>query len=170
VEKRGITRYKYLRARISISFLHPKATGRRCSLPSLAGSEKEGGGPDVAGLMKRRTIFGPRDPEEPDRLGPLLVFGSCHNRDTLIRPGPVLGRWRGEGSVEGPPRARAIDFCSLRTGSANCGGRRRTPRVSCRASPSPLSDLLTCLPVLPFFSRLSWDLEVDVRPVVRERH
>lgn len=75
------------------------------------------------------------DPEEPDRFEeqPLLRFFGCHSSvDTLgaLRSArcPLL-------------RSSSFDFCSLRTGSANCGGRRRTPE-----------DVLpACLPAcLPF--------------------
>jgi len=45
-----------------------------------------------------------------------------------------------------------IDFCSLRTGSANCGGHRRTPRVFARLLP-PLS--LSLSPRTPFPAHLS---------------
>jgi hypothetical protein len=60
----------------------------------------------------------------------LLVRGPC--------PGEEGGGWW-SGERRGP-----IDFCSLRTGSANCGGRRRTPRVS----PLPPPCLPACLPSL----------------------
>lgn len=36
--------------------------------------------------------------------------------------------WIGESLLYTRPSRTVLDFCSFRTGSANCGGRRRTPR------------------------------------------
>lgn len=96
------------------------------------------------------------DPEEPDRFGeqPLLrFFGGCHSSvDTLgaLRSArcPLL-------------RSSSFNFCSLRTGSANCGGHRRTPE-----------DVLpACLPAVPLYPPppppipLVRDLGVDARSI-----
>ena len=63
-------------------------------------------------------------PEEPDRKGPLRFFVVDTCFSTFAAPPQTMHG--------------CIDFCSLRTGSANCGGRRRTPRVFC----PPLSSFL----------------------------
>lgn len=99
----------------------PISRGYRRKVYSLWSAGRHSG----SGIRKNRIGEGPSD------------FGSCHSRDTLAR-------WYLRGTIP-----RAIDFSSLRTGSANCGGRRRTSRVSF---------VPPYLPVRPFFSRPSFGI------------
>lgn len=68
------------------------------------------------------------------------------------------------------PKRCTIDFCSLRTGSANCGGRRRTPRVSSPPSPPSFFAPPRLSPSCTSFLLRTRDLEVDVLSLVRERY
>lgn len=122
------TRYKYLDARARV-IRRARARGPiRYEAPRTLGSLS-------------------LDPEEPDRFGeqPLLrFFGGCHSSvDTLgaLRSArcPLL-------------RSSSFNFCSLRTGSANCGGHRRTPE-----------DVLpACLPAVPLYPPLHPSLSCGI--------
>lgn len=91
-------------------------------------------------IMKRRATYaGPAR----NRLADLFVFGSCH---------PVILSFR----CRLTPRYAVVDFCSLQTGSANCGGRRRTSSVFFR----PPACLPSSTAALPISSSLSIHLSL----------
>lgn len=143
------TRYKYPRACYGISFLLPPQIERMTLL--IFGARHVYTDAKRLFIMKRRgRAFALR--KKTGSGGLARFFGSCHP-------------WYTHAFRYPSPSTEPINFYSLRTGSANCGGRRRTRASSFLALPFFLVHVL-------FFSALVFaqDLEVDVRLLVRERH